>query len=114
MKRNRISMTTMTAILAIAGGMQPISLSAAPYSMPDVPLIVSVRSIPNVWFQLDDSGSMDWEVLAGFHHSACQYDSMLRCENSGFQGEGKILDWNGQLDSYRARNVHIRIRIRWP
>ena len=98
----RMQLTAAVALLAIAASYQPVAVHAAPYLLPNVPLIVSVRSIPNIWFQLDDSGSMDWEVLAGSHYTACSYDSMLRCSDSGFQGEGKILDWNGSFNNYRA------------
>ena len=41
----------------------------------DVPLFVAVNAPPNVFFELDNSGSMDWEVLTTKHWHACAYDS---------------------------------------
>lgn len=94
MKRVKIS---ALIILVIAGVSAP-PVFAGPYVLPGVPLLVSVRSIPNVWFQLDDSGSMDWEVMAKFHYPACRYDSVLRCNESDVPEQGLILDWNGQVN----------------
>ena len=103
MKYAKNTTSILTALLATAAGFSPLDVSAAPYSLPQIPLIVSVRSIPNVWFQLDDSGSMDWEILAGSHFSACSYDSILRCSDSGLE-QGLMRDWNGTFDgSDKAR-----------
>ena len=103
MKYVKNTTSILTALLATTAGFSPLDVSAAPYSMPQIPLIVSVRSNPNVWFQLDDSGSMDWEILAGAHFSACSYDSILRCTDSGLE-QGLMRDWNGTFNgSDRAR-----------
>ncbi len=103
MKYVKNTTSILTALLATTAGFSPLDASAALYSLPQIPLIVSVRSIPNVWFQLDDSGSMDWEILAGTHFSACSYDSILRCSDSGLD-QGTMRDWNGTFSgSDRAR-----------
>ena len=53
------------------------SLQAALLNVPNTPLF-SVQETPaNVMFVLDDSGSMDWEVVAQPHYPACNYDPDL-------------------------------------
>lgn len=100
MKTNKASLTAFTAIIAFTGGFHAPTLEAAPYALPDVPLIVSVRSIPNVWFQLDDSGSMDTEVLVQPYFNSCNYDSVLFCNDNDLAEvppAGRLLDWTGAI-----------------
>jgi type IV pilus assembly protein PilY1 len=49
------------------------------------PLFLSNQSDPNVFFEIDDSGSMDWEILAGAHNSAGFGGAIL---NNGLMYEG--------------------------
>ena len=113
MKYVKNTTSILTALLATTAGFSPLDVSAAPYSMPQIPLIVSVRSIPNVWFQLDDSGSMDWEILAGTHFSACSYDSILRCSDSGLE-QGLMRDWNGTFNNDKARMYDFEYTFHQP
>ena len=39
------------------------SLCAAPGTLASSPLFLSTNVQPNIFFMVDDSGSMDWEVL---------------------------------------------------
>ena len=47
---------------------------AAELNLADEPLFLGISTDPNVFFQLDDSGSMDWEILTTPHYHFCQYD----------------------------------------
>lgn len=40
----------------------------------DTPLFQTITVDPNVFFELDDSGSMDWEILTKTHWHYCAYD----------------------------------------
>lgn len=66
---NTLAMVTTATFFA--------GLSSPGYSdtldISDVPLFVGVDTVPNVFIELDDSGSMDWEVLAGQHFISCSY-----------------------------------------
>lgn len=50
-----------------------IPLSNATLNLPHQPLSLSTASIPNVIFMLDDSGSMDYELLTVRHYDYCAY-----------------------------------------
>jgi hypothetical protein len=59
-------------LLAIA--LLCITSTAGAWSIATVPLFVSTQVVPNVFFELDDSGSMDWSILAKKHWESCAYD----------------------------------------
>jgi len=42
-------------------------------NIPNLPLFVGVDIQPNVFLEIDDSGSMDWEVLTSEHFMYCSY-----------------------------------------
>lgn len=48
---------------------------AAPLNIADDPLFLGYVVDPNVFFMLDDSGSMDWEITTTPHWDACGYDA---------------------------------------
>lgn len=89
MKISKSLNSGLIAIAAMAAAQLPAPASAAGYTIPDVPLIVAIESIPNVFFQLDDSGSMNWEILALPHWSACAYDGFWQ-ENSIVNNAGGV------------------------
>ncbi len=68
----KIGHTLFTAVYCSIGLLQP--LYAAPLNISDVPLFLDRDSIPNVFFEVDDSGSMDWEIMARPHYHFCAYD----------------------------------------
>ncbi|MFO1259228.1 MAG: PilC/PilY family type IV pilus protein [Gammaproteobacteria bacterium] len=43
-------------------------------NLADSPLFLGSKVDPNVFFELDDSGSMDWEILTPSHWHFCAYD----------------------------------------
>ena len=52
-----------SSILAVALTAQPIFLAAAPGTLSQDPLFIENRVQANILFLVDDSGSMDWEIL---------------------------------------------------
>ncbi len=66
------STLAMTAI-CMSSGLN--SLYAAPLSISNTPLFLDRDSIPNVFFEVDDSGSMDWEILTRQYWHYCAYNS---------------------------------------
>ena len=50
------------------------AINAAELDLADEPLFLGISTDPNVFFELDDSGSMDWEILTIPHYHFCQYD----------------------------------------
>jgi len=55
-------------------GLLPIIGYSALLNLPQTPLILGTPVTPNVFFQLDDSGSMDWEFMMKPYWVACAYD----------------------------------------
>ena len=54
----------LTAIAAsVAMVMQPVTIMAAPGTLSQDPLFIGTSVQPNILFVMDDSGSMDWEIL---------------------------------------------------
>ena len=50
------------------------TLFGAQYQLSTTPLFLGDSVQPNVFFMLDDSGSMDWEILTKKHWHYCAYD----------------------------------------
>ena len=89
-----IAFTGVIGVLDNARAGQPTSLN-----LPDVPLFVSLNAVPNVFFEMDDSGSMDWTVLTPWHFTACKYDAGLSCNTTATSG--MIYDYTGEGDTFR-------------
>jgi type IV pilus assembly protein PilY1 len=87
------------AALTFSAGSASRSVQAAEVILPNVPLIVSIDAVPNVWFQMDDSGSMDWEILAGFHFTSCRYNSLAQCGTTFPTTDGLMRVWTGRWDN---------------
>ncbi|MCK5829675.1 MAG: hypothetical protein KAH20_05185, partial [Methylococcales bacterium] len=63
--------------LVVAGpifNVAPLGLSA-PGQLVDSPLFSSNNAAPNIFFEVDDSGSMDFDILTTKHWQACAYRS---------------------------------------
>lgn len=56
----KYSLTTLSSSIMLA---MSTNMSAAPGTLADGPLFLSSKVQPNIFFMIDDSGSMDWEVL---------------------------------------------------
>ncbi|GMR14710.1 MAG: PilC/PilY family type IV pilus protein [Gammaproteobacteria bacterium] len=68
--------------------------------LPKVPLFVNINAVPNIFIEMDDSGSMDWTVLAPRHFTACRYDANLDCDTIEPTGSGLIYDYTGEDDDF--------------
>lgn len=72
------------------------------------PLFLSVNVSPNVFFELDDSGSMDWDILTGPYFHACSYDNnnpatTSQCTNKQLITTGS---WNATYHSNTSSRTH--------
>ena len=52
-----------------------VQAQAALMDLSDKPLVLQAQVAPNVFFEIDDSGSMDWEITTRPHWHFCEYDS---------------------------------------
>ncbi|MFN0182203.1 MAG: pilus assembly protein [Aquabacterium sp.] len=73
----------VTSILALAGLLHGVAAHAT--SLAELPLKASVLAKPNVIFGLDDSGSMDSEIMIGTNDGAFWWDYNAR---TGWDGSG--------------------------
>ena len=60
-------------LLLVVGLAIPLGGNAAPLQLSNSPLFLGVSVDPNVFFMVDDSGSMDWEILAVPHDYYLNY-----------------------------------------
>ncbi|CAK0737790.1 hypothetical protein CCP3SC1_1000010 [Gammaproteobacteria bacterium] len=68
----------------------------------NVPLYLATQTIPNVFFELDDSGSMDWTILAKNYWTPCAYDPDSGNDNNNSADCGAFLT-RGNMYSYGTR-----------
>jgi len=61
--------------------------SQATIELADLPLFFAAGVDPNVFFEVDDSGSMDWEVLTRAYWHFCDYDPDAPNDPWGFFGD---------------------------
>ncbi len=66
-----LQLPLLTALVFISSAPQS---HAANLSMSNVPLFLGSTVQPNVFFLLDDSGSMDWEILTNAHWNYTMYE----------------------------------------
>jgi len=78
MKTKKTSFSaTAGALLATVVLLAPVTIKAAPGTLADSPLFLSNSVEPNILFMLDDSGSMNWEMMTtennGIMYVGCNY-----------------------------------------
>lgn len=84
-------------VLAIAPGSS--LLLAAPGDLADTPLFTTNSTPPNVFFEVDDSGSMDWEILTKNYWHVCSYN--LGDDTCGWLiDNGLYREWTGSSYQY--------------
>ncbi len=77
-------------------------VEAAKLNLSDTPLVLQSQVPPNVFFQIDDSGSMDWEIMTQPHWHFCEYDPDAPfASGSGTCTSGKLS--YGLWNSYSGR-----------
>lgn len=88
-------------ILMVGLGMVMGSALAAPLNLSNTPLSASTAVNPNVFFQLDDSGSMDWEIMTQPYWTWRAYDpDETKIGNSYTSSNGGVYNEDGLWDSY--------------
>ncbi len=88
----------LAMVSAVAGLATPMHASAA-LLLPKVPLFVSISVTPNIFLQMDDSGSMDWDILMPTHFTTCRYNNALGCDT--MESTGVLYDWTGKGSTFR-------------
>ncbi|SMF01341.1 type IV pilus assembly protein PilY1 [Alteromonadaceae bacterium Bs31] len=82
-----------------------LSTSAAELNLADEPLFLGISTDPNVFFQLDDSGSMDWEILTAPYYHHCSYDRYAGGKDSSSDCASSVKDdglWRQYYSGYRT------------
>lgn len=78
----------------------PLTVQAALLGLSDKPLFLGSNIPPNVFFQLDDSGSMDLEFSMGPYWEACAYDPNITGVYSNTTSCGARASGDDGLRSY--------------
>ncbi len=60
-------------LLSVLAGLSASKVEATTLNLAQSPLFLSNTVAPNIMLMMDDSGSMDWEVLTKKHWQICQY-----------------------------------------
>lgn len=80
------------------------SVQAKKLSLADSPLFLGSQVSPNVFFMLDDSGSMDWEILVSDYQYYTNYwrdyDTVDIIDSGVFRGYADAGDCTGRDDYY--------------
>ena len=73
---------TFSLLTALLGFVVSKSSFGAPLDLANSPLFLGTAVDPNVFYVLDDSGSMDWEILTAEHYPSYCYDRAHPASNS--------------------------------
>lgn len=97
----KLKRSSLIASMAMVGWMAGASMPAHAMllDLPDQPLILGLQTVPNIFIMMDDSGSMDWEVLTGNHWSTCSYTRRFSggCVNGQYNNTFIFTGRNGGL-----------------
>ncbi|MGB5259333.1 MAG: PilC/PilY family type IV pilus protein [Gammaproteobacteria bacterium] len=85
------SRSARSVLHTLGAGLCSLLLAPAVWSaslaISDAPLFLTSGVNPNVFIELDDSGSMDWEILTRKYWYACDYDPNHPDDTYGFAGD---------------------------
>ncbi len=84
---------TLAALALLAGLAAPFEVSAS-LVLPKVPLFVNLSTTPNIFLEMDDSGSMDWDIMVPTYFTTCRYNNRLGCNT--LDSTGEFYEWTGQ------------------
>ncbi|KKM94369.1 hypothetical protein LCGC14_1199010 [marine sediment metagenome] len=93
---NKYSLFTMLIVASI----HSLSLHAATLNISNVPLYLGGAVEPNIIFTLDDSGSMQWEIMPDENLHYANY--LLPMPNNIYGGS----NYNNQVPNFEDDNVH--------
>jgi len=104
---NMVKKTFKTSAIFCLGAMAALltpTMANASLLLPNIPLFVNQSTTPNIFIQMDDSGSMDWDIMTPKHFTTCRYNNKLGC--SKLTATGVMYDWTGTQnnDDKRFRN----------
>lgn len=99
MERTHWKTTSLAALIGVALGWAPADYANAELNLSDVPLVVNSRVAPNVFFEVDDSGSMDFEVLMRPYWHYCAYDPEAHDQEGNDLCGGNDLIRDGRWDA---------------
>jgi type IV pilus assembly protein PilY1 len=88
------------AVLAVPSLVVPLQAAGAPATSP---LFLTSSVTPNIFFEVDDSGSMDWTILTKKYWHGCAYDPDFGSYDNSSTDCGSIFD-NGNFRSYDDDN----------
>src|SRR3569832_1765264 len=96
------SLNVLFAVIAAIGLMSSVPLaSAATLNLSNVPLAAATSVVPNVFFELDDSGSMAWEIMTPGYWTRRAYNPdealiglSFTSSNGGLYNEDGLWDSN--------------------
>ncbi len=83
---------SLSAAFTFAAGLSSPG-HAALLDIPEIPLFVGLETVPNIFLEMDDSGSMDFEVLAPEHFLSCSYDNSFGSCNGQRPSEPGSTNW---------------------
>jgi type IV pilus assembly protein PilY1 len=84
----------------------PVSLSfAAPLHFEPLPLFMDSLTPPNAFILLDDSGSMDWEIMTSPYWDPCSYDAHFSTQYHATPTCGTLINNQGLMRSF-ANNAY--------
>lgn len=87
----RHCLTAAVAALT-TGALLQVATASAGLSLSQSPLFLGARVAPNVFIELDDSGSMDWEILTKEHWEFCAYDPYREATYSSYPNNARESD----------------------
>lgn len=84
-----------------------VSALADNYSLATIPPYLGDSVEPNVFYMLDDSGSMDWEILSKEHKPYCYYKNIHHDSNcTGGSDSDTVTNGNMKLSNYKHEWNH--------
>ena len=96
-----LSWLTSVYLLAVV-----TSTQAAELNLASSPLFLGTQIDPNIFFMLDDSGSMDWEILT---HSYVYYDGYWSSGGDGTAITSGLFEGNADSGSCTGRRAHAYV-----
>ncbi|MDZ7828342.1 MAG: PilC/PilY family type IV pilus protein [Halofilum sp. (in: g-proteobacteria)] len=102
--RGRLGAFTGALVLS-ASTLFSTTAQAAQIPISDLPLFLGVTVRPNVFFEVDDSGSMDFQILTTRYWHACAYDS--NAPAAGGSDDCESLQDNGLFLGYDGGNYDL-------
>lgn len=81
-------------------------------ALPDQPLFTGINVTSNIMMLLDDSGSMDFEIIAGSHFLSCSYDDQFGSCNGRRPAEPGATEWfrpDAEVDDDNDPSANLRV-----